>query len=211
MLKDLTNEICDNGYCEIKSDYFTSKVEHEYDFDDYFPDEEECDEDFDESSDIKYKGLYEPFGILDNCNKKLNIFGSYSYIDRDIRKNRFNVVINGIQGLDSFYLSNCVSEISFDNNCVYVKFLAYPKLYHCLYEEVNSYYDVSFGRMSSKPNFGDITIQVIDPTGVVVLSHKFFNTFISAINQDSFSYSDEDVQYLDLDVTFNYDHYLVEE
>lgn len=204
MLKDLTNEICDNGYCEIKSDYFTSKVEHDYDFDDYFC-EEECDEDFnginDNLSDIKY----EPFRILDGYDKKINICGTYSYIDRDIRKNRFNVVINGIQGLDSFYLSNCVNEISFDNNCVYVKFLADPKLYHRLYEEVN----VSFVRMATKPNFGDITIEVLDPTGVVVLSHKFFNTFISTINQDSFCYSDDDIQRLD--VTFNYDHYLVEE
>lgn len=204
MLKDLTNEICDNGYCEVKSDYFTSKVEHDYDFDDDFC-EEECDDDSDVSSEDISDRMYEPFSILDSYNKKIHICGSYSYIDNDIRRNRFNVVINGIQGLDSFYLSNCVNEISFDNNCVYVKFLADPKLYHRLYEEIN----VSFVRMATKPNFGDITIQVMDPTGVVVLSHKFFNTFISSINQNSFSYSDDDLQYLD--VTFNYDHYLVEE
>ena len=195
MLKDLTNEICDNGYCEIKSDYFTSKVEHDYDFDDFY--KEECDE----SNNNLNERNYEPFKISDCHNKEIKFYECYSYTD--IRRNRFNVVINGIQNLSSDYLSKCIEKVSFDNNAVYIKFFAEPKLYRYMYEELKNCYDVGFS-----PNFGDITIQLLDPTGVVALEHKFLRTYISKINQEGFCY---DVDYLPyLDVTFNYDNYLVE-
>lgn len=208
MLKDLTNEICDNGYCEVDSNFFTSKVEHNYD-DEYYEDDwdDEVDDEYDEGNcDFNL----EPFTPLQH-QPTFPHFKEVSYSYADVRKNRFNVLISGMGKLSPEYVARFVTEISFDNNSVNVCFLCDKDLAFYLSDEARACgygeYDIRGGCVRNRRN-GEIVIEVLDPTGCVIMKHKFFNVMIESVNFDGFSYSEDDLQYIK--VRFNYDHYVME-
>lgn len=212
-LKDLTNEICDNGYCDIDSDFFSSKVDDiPYDeFSDDWDSTEEYEEeyeDYDEDEDDDGGSFdHVPFTpILPRVNNLIQ----FSYASSSMSKNRFNVVIHGIENINPNTLSNCISECSFDNDSVNVKMYPDPETYHRLCETMYGVYDCLDCRSGySKAKGGDIEIQILDPTGVIVMKHKFYGTVISSVNEDSFSYDSNDLH--EVNVTFYYDHHCVED
>lgn len=210
MLKDLTSEICDNGYCEIGSNFFTSKVEHDYGEECYEDDwdDEVNEDDWDDEVDSNL-GL-EAFTPLQN-QSFFPHFKEVSCSYADVRKNRFNVLISGMGGLKPEYVAQFVTEISFDNNSVNVCFL-YDNNLACYLsnEAMNSVYgeyDVRGGCVRNRRN-GEIKIEVLDPTGSVIMTHKFFDVMIESVNFDGFSYSEDDLQYIR--VVFNYYHFITE-
>lgn len=208
MLKDLTSEICDNGYCEIDSNFFTSKVEHDYG--------EECyGDDWDDEVNEEYDEVNSNLGLESSTSlQNQSVFPHFkeiSYSYADVRKNRFNVLISGMGTLKPEYVARFVTNISFDNNSVNVCFLYDKNLtcylsneaMNCAYGE----YDIRGGCVRNRRN-GEIIIEVLDPTGCVIMTHKFFNVMIESVNFDGFSYSEEDLQYIR--VVFNYDHFITE-
>ena len=202
MLEDLTKEICDNGYCEIDSNFFTSKVEHDYN-DDFYNEEvfdDECSE----------ENCCEDFGIANIrpifLNNKVKYSGYFTYSEPG--KNLFNVLIKGLGNFKPEYIAEKVTELTFDENSIEICLFCDTNLATYLFNEAN----VDFGERDFRGGCirnrkgGEIVIEQLDATGRIIMEYKFYNTTMSSVNCDGTSGEDN----LYIRIGFGYDYFLTE-
>jgi len=205
MSKDFNEGIIDNGYCEIDSKFFTSKVEHDYNDD--FYDEEVFDDEISEEDECKDFGIanIQPMQPI-FLNNKVKYSGYFTY--SELGRSLFKVLINGLGNFKPEYLAEKVTEVKFDENSIEISILCDSNLVVYLSNEINlchGEYDFRADYVKKLVN-SDIIIQQLDSTGCVVMEYKFYNAIISSVDFDGISYGDDEYY---VKVIFSYEYFLV--